>query len=153
MAEDIEIQGDVSLEGAIRKRGVRRVEEPKKGARSWVPAAPLGIKAKDPTNRLRWVHAEPANMLKKRAEGWERATRSDAVHDRPNGVESGVGAPADVLEYRDMVLMKLPEDVAREREAYYRTQAQQQLSGLQSRAKTEIRRQTGATVDGSIQID
>jgi len=43
--------------------------------------------------------------------------------------------------------------VAREREAYYRTQAQQQLSGLQSRAKTEIRRQTGATVDGSIQID
>lgn len=92
-------------------------------------------------------------MLKKRAEGWERASRSDAVHDRPHGVESGVGSPADVLEYRDMVLMKLPEEVAREREAYYRTQAQQQLSGLQSRATNEIRAKTGAMVNGSIQID
>lgn len=154
MSDDVTIQGDdSSLEGAIRKRGGIRQQAPKKGNRSWTPAAPLGIKAKDPANRLRWVHAEPANMLKKRAEGWERATRADAVHDRPNGVESGIGTPADVLEYRDMVLMKIPEEMAQERESYYRNQAQQQLSGLQARARQEIHAKTGATVSGEIKID
>lgn len=143
---------DDSLDGAIQRRG-RPAKAVKKGSRSWAPAAPLGIKSKDPAYRLRWVHAEPANMLRKRAEGWEQAGRNDAVHDRPNGVESGAGTPAGVLEYRDMVLMKIPEEMAQEREVYYRTQAQQQLSGLTARAKTEINARTGALVDGEIKID
>ena len=150
MADNNEIETGV---GALAESMKGRKKVAKKGNRSWAPAAPLGIKAKDPSNRLRWVHAEPANMLKKRAEGWEQASVGDAVHDRPNGVESGSGTPAGVLEYRDMVLMKMPEEMARERESYYREVSQQQLSGLAARTKNDIRSKTGAVVDGEIKID
>lgn len=140
------------LDGEIEPRARGRMKPVKKGNRSWTPAAPLAIRSKDPASRLRWVHTDPANMLKKRAEGWEAASRHDAVHDRPNGVDSGAGAPAGVLEYRDMVLMKMPEEMARERESYYREVSQQQLSGLTARAKNDIRAKTGALVDGEIKI-
>ena len=150
MADNTEIETGV---GALAESVWGRKKVAKKGNRSWTPAAPLGIKAKDPSNRLRWVHAEPANMLKKRAEGWEQADVGDAVHDRPNGVESGSGTPAGVLEYRDMVLMKMPEEMAREREAYYRNASQEQVSGLKTRAKRDIRAKTGVTVEGDITID
>jgi hypothetical protein len=150
MADNNEIETGV---GALADSMKGRKKVAKKGNRSWSPAAPLGIKAKDPSNRLRWVHAEPANMLKKRAEGWEQADVGDAVHDRPNGVESGSGTPAGVLEYRDMVLMKMPEEMAREREAYYRNASQEQVSGLKTRAKRDIRAKTGVTVEGDITID
>jgi hypothetical protein len=150
MADNNEIETGV---GALADSMKGRKKVAKKGNRSWTPAAPLGIKAKDPSNRLRWVHAEPANMLKKRAEGWEQADVGDAVHDRPNGVESGSGTPAGVLEYRDMVLMKMPEEMAREREAYYRNASQEQVSGLKTRAKRDIRAKTGVTVEGDITID
>jgi hypothetical protein len=150
MADNNEIETGV---GALADSMKGRKKVAKKGNRSWRPAAPLGIKAKDPSNRLRWVHAEPANMLKKRAEGWEQADVGDAVHDRPNGVESGSGTPAGVLEYRDMVLMKMPEEMAREREAYYRNASQEQVSGLKTRAKRDIRAKTGVTVEGDITID
>jgi hypothetical protein len=139
--------------GALAESVRGRKKVAKKGNRSWAPAAPLGIKSRDPSNRLRWVHAEPANMLKKRAEGWEPAKLGDAIHDRPSGVESGAGTPAGVLEYRDMVLMKMPEEMALEREAYYRSQSQEQVSGLKTRAKRDIRAKTGVTVDGDITID
>jgi len=150
MADNHEIETGA---GALAESMKGRKKNAKKGNRSWTPAAPLGIKAKDPSNRLRWVHAEPANMLRKRAEGWEQADVGDAVHDRPNGVESGAGTPAGVLEYRDMVLMKMPEEMAREREAFYRNASQEQVSGLKTRAKRDIRAKTGVTVDGDITID
>lgn len=141
-------------EPAIVTRGrTTKTATPKKGNRSWTPAAPLGLKARNPEDRLRWVSTDQANLMKKRAEGWEYADKGDAVHDRPNGVESGVGAPAGVLEYRDMVLMKMPEELAREREAYYQARAQEQLSGLSSRTKRDIAAQTGAIVEGEIKID
>jgi len=52
-----------------------------------------------------------------------------------------------------MVLMKIPEEMAQERAAYYQNQARQQLSGLTTRAKADINAKTGALVDGDIKID
>jgi hypothetical protein len=151
--QDTEIvASDDSPDEAIQRRN-RNAKPVKKGTRSWAPSAPLGIKSRDPAYRLRWVNTEPSNMLRKRSEGWEPATRHDAVHDRPSGVESGAGTPAGVLEYRDMVLMKIPEEMAQERAAYYQNQARQQLSGLTTRAKADINAKTGALVDGDIKID
>lgn len=150
MSDNSEIE---SAAGALADAVKGRRKVAKKGNRSWAPAAPLGIRSKDPSSRLRWVHAEPANMLRKRAEGWEQARMGDAIHDRPNGVDSGVGTPAGVLEYRDMVLMKMPEEMAREREEYYRNASQEQVSGLKTRTKRDIRARTGVTVEGDITID
>jgi len=52
-----------------------------------------------------------------------------------------------------MVLMKMPEEMAREREAYYRNASQEQLTGLKTRTKRDIRSKTGVTVEGDITID
>jgi len=131
----------------------KKVKPAKKGNRSWAPAAPLGLKSRDPSNRLRWVHSEAANVLRKKAEGWEPAAAGDAVHDRPHGVESGQGLPAGILEYRDSILMKMPEELALARDSYYRDRAGQQLSGIATRSKRKIRDATGVPVDGEITID
>lgn len=125
----------------------------KKGTRSWQPAAPLAIKSRDPNTRIKWVSTDPANMLRKRAEGWEPAMAGDASHARPNGVDNGKGIPAGVTEFRDMVLMKMPEEMARERDAYYQKRAADQLGAIKNRAKTEIRNATGVPVDGEITIE
>lgn len=128
--------------------------KPKKtGTRSWAPAAPLGIRSSNPDYRVKWVYTDPANMMRKRAEGWVPADVGDAIHDRPHGVETGKGAPSGVLEYRDMILMKIPEEMARERADYYDKQAKRQLNGVNARAKKEIRQGTGVEVTGDITIE
>lgn len=125
----------------------------KKGNRSWRPAAPLALKAKDSSFRMKWGHTDPARMMRARAEGWEPADPGDAIHDRPSGVDAGKGTPAGVVEYRDMVLLKMPEELARERDAYYREAAMNQLNAIKTRAKKEIRQQTGVSVEGSVTIE
>jgi len=132
---------------------VIKAKKKAKGTRSWRPAAPLGLKSRDGASRLRWVHTDAANVLRKKAEGWTPATHGDAVHDRPNGVENGEGMPSGVLEYRDSVLMKMPEELARARDTYYRDQGIKQLTGITGRTKRNIQNETGVAVEGSIKID
>ena len=127
--------------------------EKRKGNRSWVPAAPLAIKSADPEYRLKWVHSDPANVMRKRAEGFVNAEPGDATHDRPPGVESGTGRHGSVTQYRDMVLMKIPEEMALARADYYETAAKKQLNGVKTRSKQDLRDKTGVTVTGDITIE
>jgi hypothetical protein len=124
-----------------------------KGTRSWAPAAPLDIKSADPNFRLKWVHVDAANMMRKRAEGWVNADHGDATHNRPHGVESGKGGPSSVVEYRDMVLMKIPEEMALARAEYYEAQAQKQLHGIKQRTKNDSRNQSGVHLTGEVTIE
>lgn len=125
----------------------------KKGSRSWRPAAPLALKSRDPSFRMKWGYTDPARMMRAQAEGWVPADPGDAVHDRPSGIDAGKGTPSSIVEYRDMVLLKMPEELAKERDAYYREAATTQLNTIKTRAKKEIRQQTGVTVDGSVTIE
>tara|TARA_R110000868_G_scaffold243723_2_gene499746 strand:+ start:137 stop:595 length:459 start_codon:yes stop_codon:yes gene_type:complete len=151
----VALKSETEIQDGEPEAPVKKKAKPaaKKGNRSWAPAAPLGLKSRDLSNRLRWVHTEAANVLRKKAEGWVPASAGDAVHDRPHGVESGDGLPAGILEYRDSILMKMPEELALARDRYYRDRAGQQLSGITGRAKRKIRDATGVAVDGEITID
>jgi len=145
--------GEPQVEKAATPKKGAKAKAKKTGSRSWRPAAPLALKSRDPAFRLKWGRSDPAQMMRARAEGWVQADPKDAIHDRPNGVEGGQGAPAGVTEYRDMVLLKMPEELARERDAYYREAAQKQLRGIRTRAKREIRQQTGISVEGEVTIE
>lgn len=124
---------------------------PKKGNKSWEPARALNLVKKDAGFRYRWASADPANLEKKQAEGWEFASGPE-VHDRPKGVEHGkqIGS---LKQYRDVVLMRIPEDMARARDEYMRTQTDAQTKGITKRLKNNVARQGDATVTGSVQIN
>lgn len=145
--------GVADLAGALAAGDESAKKPKKKGNRSWRPAAPLGLKAKNPNFRMKWGHTDPARMMRAQAEGWVPADPGDAVHDRPSGVDAGKGAPSSITEYRDMVLLKMPEEMAKERDAYYREAASSQLNGIKTRAKKEIRQQTGVAIEGSVTIE
>jgi len=131
----------------------KKAKKVAKGTRSWKPAAPLAIKSRDPNYRIKWVHTDAANVLRKKAEGWAMADTGDARHARPGSVESGAGDGGSITEFRDMVLMKMPESMARERDAYYQNRANEQLMGVKDRDKKKIRAATGVLVDGEITIE
>jgi hypothetical protein len=134
-------------------KGKKAKVEKRKGNRSWVPAAPLAIKSADKDYRLKWVYADAANVMRKRAEGFVNAEPGDATHDRPPGVESGTGRHGSVTQYRDMVLMKIPEEMALARAEFYEEAAKRQLHGVKSRSKQDLRDKTGVTVTGDITIE
>ena len=111
----------------------------KKGNRSWKPFDLLDIQDKDPNYRYRWGHKDPANLTKKRAEGWLFAEKAIAKYKKSDATTKSASATdidyADqsmttMTEYNDLVLMVLPEEIALERDAYFqkRNAAQQQAA-------------------------
>ena len=100
----------------------------KKGNRSWKPFDLLDIQDKDPNYRYRWGHKDPANLTKKRAEGWLFAEKAIAKYKKSDATTKSASATdidyADqsmttMTEYNDLVLMVLPEEIALERDAYF----------------------------------
>lgn len=126
--------------------------KPRKGNKSWRPAALLEVKSRDPSFRLRWVDADPANLMRKRAEGWVTAEKGDAVHDRPPTVESGSGDQSSITSYRNMVLMKMPEEMALARAEYYQEQAAAQVATIKDRLNEDLGQRTGGKVQATGRI-
>lgn len=133
----------------------------KKGKPSWKPAARLPVRNAPEGYRLRWVHKEPANLARKAAEDWIPATSINgfkAEHIAPELVQDGKSLTSAV-EYRDLVLMALPEERAQERDGYYAEQTRKQTVGLKKQVEKENADQAarlGATpspVRGSIVIE
>lgn len=127
-------------------------QKPKKGNVSWRPHRQLDVRKKDPTKRLRWVNSDPANLEKKQAEGWSFVQGGAAVHDRPNTVEHGSGI-GTLRQYRDLVLMEMPEDTAIERNRYYEERTSQQSKGIEKQMRDNVGKSLpGATVYGEVKI-
>ena len=100
----------------------------KKGNRSWKPFDLLDIQDKDPNFRYRWGHKDPANLTKKRAEGWLFAEKAIAKYNKPDATTKSASttdidyadqSTTTMTEYNDLVLMVLPEEIALERDAYF----------------------------------
>lgn len=110
----------------------------KKGNSSWKPAARLD--ARVPSGYVgRWVDKDPANMAKKLAEGWLPATEVNGAtgeHNRPNLVQDGKPLTS-VTEYRESVLMLMPEETAQQRRAYFENVTAEQLRGLKRKAQAD----------------
>lgn len=142
----------------VTKRGVGRPpkNDLKKGHSSWRPANVSEVSNKEPGFRYRWASKAPDNLTKKKIEGWETVnavtnpqTTAEAGHGRIND-----GKPLTSAQERsDAVLMRIPEDMAEQRDAYYNNESARRVSGLTAHLKKEMQRDAGnAPVHGEIKI-
>lgn len=125
----------------------------KKGNSSWKPAKKLDVRMSDEVKgkfRIRWRDNDKQNIQKALAEGWEfidpvKGVRAE--HDNP-GDSNPLGS---TTEYRELVLMGLPEDVARERDQYFEEQTNKSVEGVHGQLKSDIER-VGTETYGEIRI-
>ena len=125
----------------------------KKGRQSWKPASVTDVVDKEPGYRYRWANKMPDNLAKKHAEGWETVSgvtsdQASAVSD--NKMDSGKNLTS-VYEKRDVVLQRIPEEIAQERDDYMNAQTQKRTLGLTAHLKKEAG-QNKTPLHGSITI-
>jgi hypothetical protein len=124
--------------------------EAKKGKPTWKPANVDDVYDREPGYRYRWVRKEEDNIAKKSAENW--------VRDEAATVESGYGRINEgkpltsVRERRDAILMRMPEEMAQERDAYYNTETSRRMSALKRQTRDDLS-QAGAPIHGGISIE
>lgn len=122
--------------------------EVKKGTASWRPHKTLEVKKTRAGFRQRWVNTDPANLEKKQAEGW---VFSKAEHDRAKSVEVGKNL-GTVQQYRDLVLMEIPEETVDARAAYFNRETESQLTGITKRLKQKMAQSGNAATYGDVVI-
>lgn len=136
-----------------------KAAEQKKGKPTWKPANRLQVR-KEPGWRYRMCSKEEANIAKKQAEGWQYVNTTTGIpgeHERPDGVGDGNNLDS-AFEYRDLVLMAMPEELAQAREEHYQQITQKQVAGLKKQVKSDVEkaaRQAGvpaSEITGNITI-
>lgn len=115
------------------------VSEVKKGNASWKPHQALELTKRDPNFRYRWANKDDLNLDRKTNEGWVFAGKDEAKHLRLKTVEAGSGEVGAQIGYRDLVLMKIPEEQAKAREAYYADRTAEQTKGLKGSLNSKLR--------------
>lgn len=141
----------------------------KKGRRSWKPASLLPQYKKTPGFRQRYVSKDEANIKKKLAEGWEFVI-DDEQEPKTVGDISGrevhdIGTIEDgkplssTIDHRELVLMHLPEELAKQRDEYYKNVVKKRRAGVKKKAQEDqdaAAKQAGVmgeNLDGGITID
>ena len=128
-------------------------ENLKKGRPSWRPAQMLTVE-KEPGYRYRWVRKDDANIERKTNESWSFVAKD--VHEHPEGINDGKPLTS-TGEYREMVLMRIPEEIAQERDAYFRALTDRQTRGIKNQLEAEMQNASGGRSDakphGRIVID
>lgn len=133
----------------------------KKGYASWKPATLLATSGELPGWRKRWCSNDAANITKKQAEGWvlvNGTTGQPIEHEqRPHTADASQLTSAKT--YREMVLMVMPEELAKSREEFHRERTRQQTAGIYAdaeRANRDAARASGsrhlAKLHGGIEI-
>jgi protein required for attachment to host cells len=112
----------------------------KKGNAAWKPARKLDVKASDEVKskfRLRWRDKDPQNIQKAQSEGWEfidPAKGIRAEHENP-----GDSNPlTNTTEYRELVLMGLPEELGKSRDEYFQEQANRNIAGVKNALQRDL---------------
>lgn len=127
----------------------------KKGKPSWKPASVTDVLDKESGFRYRWANKMPDNLAKKEAEGWETVSKlkGDSAKAADDGkIQTGKNLTS-IYEKHDLVLQRIPEDVAQERDGYFKEQTARRTMGLTAHLKKEIRTKGGnAPVHGNITI-
>jgi hypothetical protein len=131
--------------------------EVKKGRRSWAPAEILQIHDLDENYRYKWANNDPANIQRLVAEGWEicsGVSGDKSKRANENSVHDGQKL-SSVDTYRELVKLRMPKELAAERQAYFQEKADQQVMGLKAQAAKDMAQATHgrAGVRGSIVID
>ncbi len=124
----------------------------KKGNSSWKPASVTDVTGKEPGYRYRWVNKDPDNLAKKVQEGWEtiNGLQSDGATPEDSRINDG-HKMTSVTEKRDVILQRIPEELALERDAYYNNESDRRISGLTAHIKKDLGKE-GAAMHGEITI-
>lgn len=108
-------------------------DKPKKKATkpNWRPASMLGTLKARKGFTPRWVKADPANIAKKKAEGWIVMKPSDNIGEEIDQTDINDGkALHNGIRYRDHIAMMLPDETKKAREEYIREENKQQMAGI-----------------------
>lgn len=135
-------------------RGPGRPKSIKKGKSSWKPASVTDVTNKEPGYRYRWSNKLPDNLAKKAQEGWE--TVSGVTGDNSQAVDDGKMDSGkkltSIYEKHDVILQRIPEETAQERDAYYNERTRRQTLGLTAHFKNEIKKEGEVPTHGEITI-
>lgn len=134
---------------------IKTVEQTKTKV-SWKPASILdtvhGLDLQ--SYNYRWVSKEKSNLAKKQAEGWSFVSELDGdkiTHERPQTIKTGSSLQGSGTEIRDVVLMKMPKEVALARADYYKQKADDNIRQLAKEPK-KLAAANGGSVFGTISI-
>lgn len=137
------------------KRGPDRPEQNvlKKGKPSWKPASLNIFDNLEPGYRYRMMRKDPENLAKKYQEGWEAVSGTqspDTKHQAPGTI--GDHQPlTSVLEGKDWIMGRIPEEVGQARDEYIQTKTDRRTRGLTAHIKKDLA-ESGAPMHGEITI-
>lgn len=126
----------------------------KKGNTSWKPASVTDVTNKEDGYRYRWSNKNPDNLAKKEAEGWETVSKltSDKATPSNDRIQDGKNL-SSAYEKHDVILQRIPEELAQGRDEYFQNETQRRTAGLTAHLKKEIKDKGGnAPVHGDITI-
>lgn len=116
----------------------------------------LDVLDKNKAFRYRWVNKDDARIAKKMAEGWVHVNKESGISGeqvKPGKTEDGKPLTSGLQEYRELVLMALPEELGKARDEWVKKRTEQQTAALQHMDR-DIKRNVGpaAGTYGKIQI-
>ncbi|MCD4785361.1 MAG: hypothetical protein K8T10_16200 [Candidatus Eremiobacteraeota bacterium] len=103
--------------------------------RTWQAPNPLRVDNRDPNSSYRWVRKD--KIEQKRYEGWKPVERDNG----PEKYASPDGSQTDNnYHYRELVLCKMPRDMAEQRNQHYRDKGTKALAAAKTRFRNEASR-------------
>lgn len=135
------------MDDVKRGPGRPKQESLKKGNTSWKPASVTDVTGKEEGYRYRWSSKDANNLAKKEAEGWETVTSltSDKTKEANSGrIQDGANL-STVREKHDVVLQRIPEELAQGRDAYYNNESERRISGLTAHIKKDLGKENAET--------
>lgn len=120
----------------------------KTGKKSWRPAQMLHTMNEQAGFRYRWCDKDPANLDKKQAEGWEfvkssKSSKPDATTPASSDIDYADQTLTSLQEYRELIRMRLPEDIAEGRDEYYKEITDRQTAMTPKERVQQMAAQTG----------
>lgn len=124
----------------------------KKGKPTWKPASVTDVVDKEEGYRYRWCNKDADNLAHKAVEGWETVSRLSSDKAKPTEERMLDGKNlSSTYEKHDVLLMRIPEELAQERDAYFANESQRRTAGLTAHLKKEVAK-VGAGTHGEITI-
>lgn len=126
----------------------------KKGIPSWKPASVTDVANKEEGYRYRWSNKNPDNLAKKAIEGWETVSGLTGDKSKPSEerIQDGKNL-ASTYEKHDVILQRMPEELALGRDEYFNNETLRRTAGLTAHLKKEMKDKGGnAPVHGDITI-
>ena len=103
--------------------------------KSWTPPNLLPDPPKSDDWRYKWVRvstmgdSDPTNASRKLREGWEWVQSDDPVAQSVK-IHADSTANKSIIEVGGLALARMPEEMAREREAYYKSMSESQVESM-----------------------